>query len=45
MVLLAWLQHVDSNLDKSARYAATSYWGLVNIRLVLEGYTPTRTLA
>jgi len=36
MVLLAWLHHIDTNLRKATRYSAKSYWGLVNIRLVLD---------
>jgi O-antigen/teichoic acid export membrane protein len=37
MVLLAWLQHVDANIGKSVRYAAGSFWGLANVKLVLQG--------
>jgi O-antigen/teichoic acid export membrane protein/aminoglycoside phosphotransferase len=40
MVLLVWLHHIDANLEKSTRYRARSYWGLVNIRLVLEQSWP-----
>ena len=40
MVLLVWLHHVDANLGKSTRYTTRSYWGRVNVRLVLEAMAP-----
>src|SRR5690606_21030691 len=39
-VLLVWLHHVDANLGKSARYSTGSFWGRVNIELVLRSLAP-----
>ena len=38
LVLLAWLNHVHSNLQKSGRYRAARLWMWCNIRLVVRGY-------
>lgn len=38
LVLLAWLSHVRSNLQKSGRYRAAQLWMWCNIRLVVRGY-------
>lgn len=38
LVLLAWLNHVRSNLRKSGRYRAAQLWMWCNIRLVVRGY-------
>lgn len=38
MVTLAWLQHIDANLEKSNRYAPNSYWWLANVSQVVLGY-------
>lgn len=40
---LAWLRHVQSNLNKSARYRENLLWRMVNIEWVLDGFLTTGT--